>query len=287
MTSSIKSLPFMLYDFVVHFLSGVILLTGIFYEFNLFQPLKYLIEQWEITTATIDDILFVLVFMTLAYTTGHLISSFSAQVIQENLDRKHPRPFNYYFRPDEHKPDPCYTFLFILLCFPLFVSFMLCFFNKKIKKSYYDKWVTDDKNSKEALIKKLDEKKWFHALIRNQGNKKELSSSSFHLLESHSKSNPAHHSEIIYGHLIQYSFSRNLSFVFSVLFIFKLISLLYKNTGSHCLNFYTSFNQLTNFNNLLFLSILFILSIGFFLRFLDQYKRYTREIYLTFMTTDK
>jgi hypothetical protein len=109
-----------------------------------------------------------------------------------------------------------------LLCIPQTLFLYWGSKNKKLKKfiknNYYDTWL-EKTSSRETFIleKKLKSRDW------QEG----IDDLTFHYLESDAKSNPQHHSEIIYSHQIQYSFARNISFSLSVLFIILAIVLVY------------------------------------------------------------
>lgn len=263
---SVKPLPSLTYDFVVHFLSGVVFLSGVFFIFDLFGPMRSLIEFEELSGVNVDDVFFALIFFVFSYATGHLISSLSAKIIQSKLDEKFPRPFNHYFREkkDEHA-GRLISFIFMVFLFPLWVFLNFPwykgpkFFEKSIERAYYDSWLEGEKEK--SRLEKALESKWPGLELADP--------SVFHYIESDSKSNERHHAEFIYGHLIQYSFARNIAFALSIV---SVVNLCFRT-------------QDLTFEILVSISIVCaILSILFFVRFLDQYKRYTREIYLAFVT---
>lgn len=324
----IKPLPYTTYDVIVHLMSGIIFLTGILYIFGQFDNLKEIVNAIEITDVTVDDIFLAFMFTILSYATGHLISSFSAELLQGYLDTQLSRPFDRYFKKKEANEKEVKRkyealaktsrFLIYLTLSPIILY--RCKFKNMIERTYYDGFVLNSEEEKKEEeketdpneIKRLENAVSHHWDLQNQNTDavqefikgKQV----FHYIESLSKSHPSHHSEFVYGHLIQYSFAHNMTFVFSVfsilLFVYTVYSLIFF-TFQFCFECQIeSFSrympflikcQIYHSDNIMFGSIyqcgiaIFMsiaISISFFLRFLDQYKRYTREIYLAFVTEE-
>lgn len=294
---SAKPLPSIVYDFTVHFLSGLIFMMGLFSIFDIHCVMLEIIEETGLSETYIDDILYVLVFLALSYAAGHLVSSLSAVVLQTPLDNKLQRPFDRYFSPDvKDKESRDEKFYLLKSFFSIPQRLYLCE-PSRLENQYYDKFLIGNKvKEKKALQTQLKKHNLNHLIDakKNGNDNKTLRTTCFHYLESLSKSNPHHHAEIIYNHLIQYSFARNISFVFSSL-LFALVTKLficwgvakYVDIRIIC-NLCYWFDPSSLFQNIYYIAfgIVFTwwLSWLFFVRFLDQYKRYTREIYLTFMT---
>ncbi|MGN6671479.1 MAG: hypothetical protein ACTHJ4_08090 [Candidatus Nucleicultricaceae bacterium] len=291
----VKPLPYTTYDLIVHFPSGIILLSGLIYISGQFENIKALINKIEITYATVDDIFLVFMFTILSYATGHIISSLSAELLQGYLDSRVLRPFDEYFLTKKKSKlkktkSKLHFFSYIFIYSTLFplIIYQLCF-KYWVKNSYYDKFLISSKknkpleNSKDRIIEAIEHRWDF--INKDSWDFVEYSSS-FHYIESLSKSAPSHHSEFVYGHLIQYSFARNMAFVFSILSMLLLIYIIPPLYQLQILspNYSTADLPFGSWLNCLIAFIIFIvISISFLLRFLDQYKRYTREIYLAFV----
>lgn len=315
--TDIKPLPYLRYDFIVHLISGILFTAAIFYIFDLFDPLWCFIQGEEIKDAYIDDIFFAFIFFIISYAVGTLITSISSQLIQSNLDGKHLRPFNEYFRKDpgnpiEKRQPSCIKKIFcFLFLFPIWFSIK---FTDSVPDNYYDDFFTGSEKEKNRLKKAIDNhwdlssksSKLDNTSNEHSNNKEPYAEAeeflkeklAFHYIESLSKSHASHHSEFIYGHLIQYSFARNMAFVFSstTMIVFILLGLNYFHTKCPSFEFINCLLERAQniiclyehkgFILFTILAISIFISISFFLRFLDQYKRYTREIYLAFVTEE-
>ena len=266
--------PFSLYDFLGYLAPGAIFNLELLF---IFQKCRIELINFNAINSTYPGATLI-AFVLFSYVFGFALSIVSGELVEKYLIWRsgYPskvrfsvpkKPFIDYLIHDSYR-GPVYMLFFLIFLFPVLVLDLLFGKGLGIEKKYFKQY----RNPDELLIVKTNTYQILKRLTDNPEKLVNSKANFFKYLYHYTYENQSPHSKKMQNYVALYGFSRTMTLIFSLFFLFIVISIVVQLLG-------LNWSDITPINNAtLHLICSSLLSYIFFVGFAKYYRRYTDEV---------